>query len=331
MSPLIDSATIRKPLASARRSLRSSVTYRADRRLAHSKSDQLERFARLRGEFAPTVAGAGPVGPPELLTPLWVALSERIADALLPEPPEDFLRHDLIKYTMFADAGGRWLRHQRSELERLVAADVLPSLLEEDPVGRPTLCQTRPPTSHNSIHHLYHFIRYAAATDTRLETITSAIEWGGGYGNQCKLLRRLCPQLEFHVIIDLPIFSGLQWLYLSSVFGEDQVSVLGRDSAEIVHGKINLVPVSRLNDLDLTAELFISTWALSESTAAAQDLVVDRDWFGARRLLLAYQDDHSGRDFQLPDAMRVGELASEAGAVVEAIPFQNGRNYYAFA
>jgi hypothetical protein len=39
--------------------------------------------------------------------------------------------------------------------------------------------------------------------------------------------------------------------------------------------------------MDVSADLFISNWALNESTPAAQEDVVARRWFGADSLLLA--------------------------------------------
>jgi hypothetical protein len=39
--------------------------------------------------------------------------------------------------------------------------------------------------------------------------------------------------------------------------------------------------------MDVTADLFISNWALNESMPAAQEDVLVRRWFGAKSLLLA--------------------------------------------
>lgn len=52
-------------------------------------------------------------------------------------------------------------------------------------------------------------------------------------------------------------------------------------------GAINVVPVHLVESLDVRCDLFISTWALDESSLASQQLVASSKWFGATNLLLA--------------------------------------------
>jgi len=78
---------------------------------------------------------------------------------------------------------------------------------------------------------------------------------------------------------------------------------------------------------DLTGELFISTWALSESPRVVYDWVVKRDWFNAKSLLLAYNTHW------MP--WKEGELTSSLEingwkVVNKAIPFLPG-SFYLFA
>ncbi len=97
-------------------------------------------------------------------------------------------------------------------------------------------------------------------------------------------------------MIDTPTFSAVQWLYLASVLGEEKVVVHSSESTPIAEGRINILPVGLVDKLSgFPADLFISTWALNESTEEAQRHVVDRRWFGAGRLLLAM---HKGDPFE---------------------------------
>ncbi|WP_313673664.1 hypothetical protein [Mycolicibacterium sp.] len=86
---------------------------------------------------------------------------------------------------------------------------------------------------------------------------------------------------------DTPVFSAVQWLYLAVVFGEDAVVLHDRAPVRPAAGRINLVPVGLAADVEVDADLFISNWALNESTSAAQDDVLASGWFGASALLLA--------------------------------------------
>ena len=140
-----------------------------------------------------------------------------------------------------------------------------------------------------------------------------------------KIFRRLTRRTVTYLIIDTPIFSCLQWLYLSVVLGEETVRVLQDVEDNVQAGKINLLPVSLIGrrDIDVGADLFISTWGLSESSVYAQDYVIANNWFGAKHILLAYQDSCK----ELPQADRVGKLAENTGAVVEDIEFLPGHHY----
>ncbi len=99
--------------------------------------------------------------------------------------------------------------------------------------------------------------------------------------------------------------------------------------APLIPGRVNVAPVSLIGDRSPQCDLFVSTWALSESTRASQDFVADRDWFGADHLLLAY----SQGDRIFSDSGHLGELARDAGAVEESIdildPFPTD-HFYAF-
>ena len=72
-------------------------------------------------------------------------------------------------------------------------------------------------------------------------------------------------------------------------------------------GKLNIVPASLAPAVPDGADLFISTWALNESSSVAQRYVLERRWFGARHLLLGM---HQGE--WLEDRAVAGGAASEA-------------------
>lgn len=88
--------------------------------------------------------------------------------------------------------------------------------------------------------------------------------------------------------MDLPLLSCVQWLYLSSVLGEECVNLVTREDEKIETGKINLLPVSFIRSLELVPDMFISTHALDESTKIAQEQVIQKRWLDATHILLAY-------------------------------------------
>ena len=293
-------------------------------RLAKIKENQKSKFETLKNWCSQYYIYLSGQSVSDFTTSLWENYKKKLEEIILPSPRFSFLRDRVIRETMFVMAGGKWIKEELGFLEKSFSREKLTKVLEEDYIGNPILINSTYLTSHTSIHHLYHFAQFQEKTKNNLESITSVIEWGGGYGNMAKILKRIAPMVTF-TIIDLPVMSCLQWLYLATVFGEDKVNMLTNPKNEIEKGKINILPLSFLKNRELNAELFIATWSLSESSRYAQDYVVSQNFFGAKHLLLSYQKSGQG----LPDAGRVGEIAKNRGAVIFPINFLPG-SYYAF-
>lgn len=221
----------------------------------------------------------------------WHTRNGELAASLLPRPARDFIRHPVIRFTMFVDG-----RHNEEKLrvaESVLELGKLRRVLAEDPVGNPPPCRWPKGeliTSSNTVHHAHHLARFIAATGADPSRIARVVEWGGGYGNFAKLFRRLHRGAPTYVIVDTPLFSCVQWLYLGSIFGPDEIELITGEETRIAEGKINLVSITAIERLAPTADLFVSTWALNESTPAAQRYVTERDWFAAPRLLLGMHD-----------------------------------------
>lgn len=294
-------------------------------RPAQIKRDQMIAFNALRNNFSNIYNKLKRYNVVQFTTPVWENHNAKLEKVFLPYPPFSFLRDPIIMGTMFVTAGGKWLREEVTFLEKRISRDKTKVLLQEDYVGDPLLLNSTYLTSHNSIHHLYHLIRFFDKTYCNLDQIDTIVEWGGGYGNMAKIFKRLKPTPSTYVIIDTPLFSCIQWLYLATVLGEESVNLLQNPGDTIHAEKINLLPICFVDCHKISADLFISTWALSESSKYSQDYVVNHDWFNSKHILLAYQDGNN----QFPVAGRLGKIAADIGAVIEDIEFLPG-NHYAF-
>lgn len=293
-------------------------------KLAKEKSYQREIYDGIVKNFEKNYNKLNNFNIDSFTTPLWKKFNSRVEKSLLPIPPFSFLNDPTIMLSMFATAGGSWMRKELNFLEEKMGRGKLKEILKEDYVGDPLLLNYSYLTSHTAIHHLYCFIKFITATNAKLDNLNTIVEWGGGYGSLVRLLKRLKPKTTY-IIIDTPLFSCLQWLYLSTIFGEKEVNLLTSPKDKIIKNKINLLSLSFLKNVKIEADLFISTWALSESSKYSQDYVLRNNWFNAKRLLLAYQDNPAG----LFNPSRVGKLAKEKGAIIEDIEFLLG-NHYAF-
>ena len=222
----------------------------------------------------------------------WLENIKVMEDCFLNKFDFNFLRLPVIRNTMFATSTDSWVKNQMDYLKNKVKEENLKELLIENNLGGPILTDFKYKTSTNSIHILYHFIKFSAETKVDLKSISTVVEFGGGYGDAAKIFKRINKQATY-IITDLPIFSFLQLVYLKTIFGEDEV-VLVNEINDIKKGKINIIPFNieklrqlkeRIKDIDL----FVSTWALSETPDIMQDFIKSLNYFDAKYILIGYQ------------------------------------------
>jgi len=241
-----------------------------------------------------------------------------------------FLRHPLILRTMFVWGVSPRFMAELNFLKTYWTKDELSSYLRENTIGKPILGNIEFSTSSNSVHHLYHLSLFESKAEVKLRDIKSVIEWGGGYGNLAKIYRRINTDATYS-IIDLPLFTCIQYIYLSCIFGGDRIKVI-KENEQIHKGKFNLIPINQLEKNSLASflncDLFISTWGLSESTRYAQDYVIEKDFYSAKKILFAFHEKYH----RFPDFESVSErLKKERDCIYTGkIPFSSGNSYAFF-
>lgn len=282
---------------------------------------QKRRFNRLSVMFPEVINSLNKLGSEPYIMPFWVNVNKKAQASFLPKPKHDFLANKAIIDTMFVVGDERWLKIQTDYLKKILGEDY-ELAVKEDWAGAPKLIPGRK-TSHNSIHHMYHLFFFEKKTRKKLREIPTIVEWGGGYGSMSKLWRRNFNRTGTYIIIDTALFCSIQWLYLSTVLGENEVHLLKDDNSKIVPGIINIVPLALLDNVEIKGDLFISTWGLSESSTTAQDYVVKKKWFGAKHLLIGFQDSTP----DLKHASRLGDITKKAGAQIIDIPFIPNNHY----
>jgi len=314
--PVLDAVNLQMLLLKMRR----SHAY-----LAQIKHEQEATFKKLKGNFLASYNDLRKHNVDAFTTPFWkdsLALLERV---FLPRPAFSFLRNSIVRKTLFVVDFGKYTIDQLAFLEEKIPNRELKTLLQEDYVGNPILVDSEHLASFMSIQHLYHLVRFLDRVQCNLHSMETIVEWGGGYGNMAKIFQRLKYTAPTYIIIDIPLMSCVQWLYLSTILGEESVNLLRKPEDTIHTGELNLMPISFLDRHRIDADLFISTWALSESSRYSQDYVISHNWFDSKHILLAYQDSNS----YFPGADRVGMIAAGEGAVIEDMKYHTG-NHYAF-
>lgn len=297
-----------------------------NRQLHNKKNEQFKNFNELKKKFIAKYKKIEKEKEDKHVIAAWNEKNKRLVQAFLPYPPFDFLRNPIVLRTMFVVSGGKWISEELRFLEQEISKSRLKQLLEEDPAGGPLLLSAEYMTSHNSIHHLYHLQKFLSQTGFRFSNNQTIVEWGGGYGNFAKIVKRYNSNKNLtYILIDSPIFACIQWLYLTTVLESKNVHIIDNREEKIKKGLINVLPLGYLEFHKIKADLFISTWALSESSKFSQDYVIKHNWFGAKNFLLAFQK----RSKSFPYADNIGKLLREKGSTIEEISFLPG-NYYGF-
>ena len=293
--------------------------------LFNGVSHQKETFFKLQNSFSQAAKKLSEASLGDFVEPHWKDLNKTFLNVIKNGIPFSFLRHPLIGYTMFAQGRGEWMNNQITFLKSIFSIDVLKKVLREDFAVMPLIMQHSFKTSHNSIHLLYHIARWQKTTNINIYDINTVIEWGGGYGRFAVLFDRLRGDKPYtYIIIDTPLFSSLQGLYLSVILGEEKVNFIDNEKGKIMDGKINIVPLNYVGVCgEVKADLFVSTWALSESSLFSQRFVIEKNMYEARHILMAYQE----KNIRLPNAEGVKDIVQKFGCVIEDISFLPPNHY----
>lgn len=236
---------------------------------------------------------------------------------------KNFFQNDVISGDMCVDKCG-WLP---TELEYLESKMSDLSVLEDSTFGNPNI-MTKYKTTGNMIHHLYHLKRFEELTNKKLQDHTVILEWGGGYGNMCKLVRKLHPNCVY-IIVDLPIMNKVQKEYLSNTIKYDSSDVCAvvnvvDETKEWDITAVNLISVDLFTQFasNFVYDMFISTWAISESGHGALECVINNNILKSKSILIAYQNFWKDK-FPIIDSLvdAVGECKN---VHIEHIP----NNYY---
>lgn len=226
----------------------------------------------------------------------WGSWAGKIRQTFHNQVPMNFLAEPLISFTMvFKRFKGIQDTHKRLQFtQQYIPEEQLKYLLKEDGIGNPIISNRKYQTSSNRAYHMAHLGMYKKICGHYFWDTESIIEFGGGYGNMCRVIKKANPSITY-IIIDLPELLALQYVYLASLLGENEVNIVTETNIQIIPNKINLVSSELVYEgkIALNTKTFISTWALSESPHYLQEYVVNNNFFNAESLLLASLSDEN--------------------------------------
>ena len=183
-----------------------------------------------------------------------------------------FGQNEIIINTMIGDP----VRNMYSKFRDLIDFQIEEDLLEEW-FGNFRLNVPKFNTTGQRLGHIYIARIIEDILKEENEAVVTVNEVGGGFGGLARTLEKRI-QAEIYTIIDLWQLLPLQRAYLN----------LTRNTKST---KYEFVPVQD-NFSTQDANVFISNWALTESTMKMQQYVVDSQFFGAKHVFIACQNDN---------------------------------------
>lgn len=170
-----------------------------------------------------------------------------------------------------------------------------------------------PAEASTPITHAYHLWR-AGLPNAHTPDAGAVMEWGGGYGSMARLTRRF-PNAPTHIIVDSPIMCTVQEAYLRRFnIGATAWNRYWPGVTPFLDGGVWLTAPGNAHLIAPSVggvHTFIATYSLDECAAAAHDYVIDHDWFGASRVLVAAQK--IGKEGMFPDGPSLYRRLVDAG------------------
>ena len=218
----------------------------------------------------------------------WIENMNYLRKLVIVNNPKEFLRWDVIQRTMFV-SNAPYLIH---EFIHLIKQEDWRrrwrEAIRESTVGNPIPFWIYPRSSGNLVHHAYHLAQFEGSTGINIDNIGFVFEFGGGYGSMCRLFHNLGYKGKY-LIYDLPAFSALQRSYLVSLglpYHDASLFKSAKDGVSCISNHDELKYI--IESINPGSALFISTWALSETTVSQRNsvlpMVYNFDYF-----LIAYQ------------------------------------------
>ncbi len=221
--------------------------------------------------------------------PFWLATKNKMRTLLLGKPNQKILHERCITHTMVRRGIGATQKYEITYLKYCTfkqTKKLLSRFAETDFLKIPRECKEFNCTT-NSLGHLF----YAAKIFETLEhekEINTIVEFGGGYGNLARIFKMTLPHATI-IIFDLPEAIALQSLFLNSTLESADIIIHTKLPTDFKTGSIHLVPVFFIDNIEIDADVFVSTFGISEAPVFVQQKIAAKAFFNAQTCYLAGQ------------------------------------------
>ena len=208
----------------------------------------------------------------------WMGIKNQMKGLILGKPQKNLLQHSAISGQMVRTGIRETQQYEICFLKKCLTekTNVLLNQFSETSFSRLAKECHEFNCSTNTLGHLF----YAAKSLEQFENqnISTIVELGSGYGNLARVFKFMLPDSTLF-LIDIPEFLAIQYLFLNMTLPNTEIIMHSSIPKSFMNKAIHLIPSCLINDLSIKTDLFISTFALSETTDTLQNLVINKRFF----------------------------------------------------
>lgn len=221
--------------------------------------------------------------------PQWASCRSPLQQFLLGSPQKNFINFNLPglcwtnggNFQHISELEQIYLQHCISDKTQVLINKASDSTLANLPFDcKEFYC------SPTSLRHLFYIGRVLEGSKSL--NIKTVVEVGSGYGNLVRLFKQILPETTF-IMFDLPEMLALQWLYLKLTLPQVPIFFHTTVPEHFEEGAIHLLPSFWAQIINIKANIFLSTFALTESTEFFQKEIIKKNFFDADVCYLAGQ------------------------------------------
>ncbi|ENM5731874.1 hypothetical protein CW613_001039 [Vibrio mimicus] len=183
----------------------------------------------------------------------WNDIANNIRDNMIKHGVINFLQWECIRETM-GEENSLFLYDEFKYVKKSPLWKTYRHKITYPNVGNPLPFLGDIELTGATVHHLYCLFKFIENTHIDISTLDNIYEFGGGYGNMCRLLYLFGFKGKYH-IFDFQVMSAVQKYYLSN-HGIENVNLVYKE--EYWESLLKNTPKDERN-------LLIATWSLSES------------------------------------------------------------------
>ncbi len=237
-----------------------------DRPLPEPTDRERELAGRLKQRMSTIQLCQNPVGG---VSGVWEGVPQSLTEAAVTaDDPREFLRWNELSqmrlslhYSGYVRSCLRYLRLDRDWQSSWRG------LLDEQRVGHPEPYCLYPKSSRNLIHSVYILAKMEQYFGFSPDRLSFCFEFGGGYGNMCRLLHKAGFSRKY-VLFDLPPMLELQKYYLENAgihVTDSGDSFRNSCGNVLICSKMDALKEIIREDCGMHSSLFMATWSLSEA------------------------------------------------------------------